>query len=114
MVFMNKFKIGISKKVWHEGIEVYIRKYVKHEYQDKFISKYFDGEKWKDLKEMECVNPSFLLDINESQYLMDCLYDCGIRPTEGNGSAGAMRATEKHLEDMRTLVFKKENVNGNP
>ncbi len=66
---------------------------------------YFDGEKWNEYKEMSIVNPSINLEMNEAQVLMDTLYDCGVRPTEVNGSAGAMRATEKHLEDMRKLVF---------
>jgi hypothetical protein len=42
----------------------------------------------------------------KAQKLMDDLWDCGIRPSEGSGSAGAMAATERHLEDMRSLVFK--------
>jgi hypothetical protein len=39
---------------------------------------------------------------------MDELWHAGIRPTEGAGSAGAMAATQRHLEDMRTLVFQPE------
>jgi hypothetical protein len=50
--------------------------------------------------------PSFTLDHETAQTLMDDLWQCGIRPTEGAGSAGAMRATERHLEDLRSLVFK--------
>lgn len=50
--------------------------------------------------------PSFMLDDQAAQTLMDDLWHCGLRPTEGAGSAGAMRAVERHLEDMRTLVFK--------
>lgn len=42
---------------------------------------------------------------NAAQVLMDDLWACGIRPTEGQGSAGAMRAMESHLADMRRLVF---------
>jgi hypothetical protein len=56
--------------------------------------------------EEACVpTPSFTLDIEQAQTLMDDLWNAGIRPTEGSGSAGAMRAVERHLEDMRTLVF---------
>ena len=40
------------------------------------------------------------------QQLMDELWRCGLRPTEGTGSAGSLAATQKHLEDMRSLVFK--------
>ena len=41
----------------------------------------------------------------EAQALMDRLWKAGFRPTEGAGSAGALGATQHHLEDMRTLVF---------
>ena len=54
-------------------------------------------------------NPTFVLDRVAAQLLMDDLWNCGLRPSEGTGSAGALRATEKHLEDMRRLVF-----NGKP
>lgn len=42
----------------------------------------------------------------EAQNLMDALWDAGLRPSEGSGSAGAMAATQRHLDDMRKLVFK--------
>jgi hypothetical protein len=47
------------------------------------------------------------IDLNDgaAQLLMDRLWECGLRPTEGSGSAGSLSATQKHLEDMRTLVF---------
>lgn len=53
-------------------------------------------------------DPTFVLRAEEAQALMDSLWMCGLRPSEGSGSAGAMAATQKHLEDMRTLVFKTE------
>lgn len=51
--------------------------------------------------------PSWVIDNEVAQTLMDDLWHCGLRPTEGAGTAGAMRATERHLEDMRKLVFDK-------
>lgn len=42
---------------------------------------------------------------NQAQSLMDRLWDCGIRPTEGQGSAGQISAVEKHLADMRTIAM---------
>lgn len=50
-------------------------------------------------------NASFRLTIDQAQTLMDDLWTAGLRPTEGHGSAGAMAATQKHLDDMRRLVF---------
>ena len=38
-----------------------------------------------------------------AQQLMDSLWQCGLRPSEGTGSAGAMRAVENHLKDMQDL-----------
>lgn len=50
--------------------------------------------------------PAFELKNEEAQNLMDSLWTIGFRPTEGSGSAGSLAATQKHLEDMRALVFK--------
>jgi hypothetical protein len=50
--------------------------------------------------------PTFSLEPEDAQALMDDLWNCGLRPSEGTGSAGALAATQKHLEDMRKLVFK--------
>lgn len=40
-----------------------------------------------------------------AQSLMDQLWDCGLRPTEGTGSAGALAAVERHLADMKIIAF---------
>lgn len=41
----------------------------------------------------------------EAQQLMDELWTAGLRPSEGTGSAGALAAAERHLNDMRKLAF---------
>lgn len=50
--------------------------------------------------------PFFKLSIDEAQNLVDELWRCGIRPTEGAGSAGSMQATERHLKDMQNIAFR--------
>ena len=45
-----------------------------------------------------------------AQLLMDDLWQAGLRPSEGTGSAGSLKATEKHLEDMRKIVAEKLKV----
>jgi hypothetical protein len=45
--------------------------------------------------------PTFRLEQVNAQALMDELWNCGIRPTEGTGSAGALAATQNHLKDMQ-------------
>lgn len=51
---------------------------------------------------------AMVLKRDDLQSLMDELWNVGIRPTEGTGSAGSLAATERHLADMRALVFKTE------
>lgn len=40
-----------------------------------------------------------------AQQLMDELWLCGIRPAEGQGSAGSLAATERHLKDMQAIAM---------
>lgn len=56
------------------------------------------------------LEPSLSLEPEAAQTLMDDLWNCGIRPTEGTGSAGALAATQRHLEDMRKLVFNERKL----
>lgn len=53
-------------------------------------------------------NPTFSLGESNTQLLMDELWNCGFRPSEGSGSAGAFAAQGSHLKDMQRLVFEKE------
>ena len=58
------------------------------------------------LEQEGCVVDSTMsLPMPTAQILMDELWRCGIRPTEGTGSAGSLAATERHLEDMRAIAF---------
>ena len=50
-------------------------------------------------------SPMLRLAIHEAQQLMDELWQCGLRPTEGTGSAGSLAATERHLKDMQTVAM---------
>jgi len=61
---------------------------------------------WEEAKDYNAVMPTFLLDDTALQVLMDDLWSCGIRPTEGNGNAGQLTATVHHLNDMRRIVEK--------
>lgn len=46
----------------------------------------------------------------EAQQLMDDLYRAGVRPSEGQGSAGQLSATQAHLADMRKIASHKLKV----
>jgi hypothetical protein len=49
--------------------------------------------------------PMLRLGIQQAQQLMDELWQCGLRPTEGSGSAGSLAATERHLKDMQLVAM---------
>lgn len=50
-------------------------------------------------------SPTLRLARQDAQQWIDALWSAGLRPTEGAGSVGALAATERHLADMRQLVF---------
>ena len=52
------------------------------------------------------INPDFTLSPNDAQQLIDDLWQAGLRPTEGTGSAGSLSATQNHLKDMRKISGK--------
>jgi hypothetical protein len=62
---------------------------------------------FKEQQKGNAVRPFMELYDEDTQALMDELWRAGFRPREGSGSAGSLAATEKHLEDMRRLVFDK-------
>jgi hypothetical protein len=51
--------------------------------------------------------PAFSLSPEDAQVLMDSLWECGLRPVQGAGSAGQLDAVKYHLEDMRKIVNNK-------
>lgn len=56
-------------------------------------------------EEGQLIEPSEALTVSleTAQELMDSLWQCGLRPSEGSGSAGALKATETHLKDMQEI-----------
>ena len=66
---------------------------------------------WRDLEEGQMYPYSWSIPLRCAQELMDDLWNCGIRPSEGTGSAGSLAATQAHLKDMRKLVETALDVN---
>jgi hypothetical protein len=53
----------------------------------------------------ETLSPFVEIENRHAQQLMDDLWDAGIRPSEGTGSAGTLAATQQHLADIKTVAF---------
>jgi len=69
---------------------------------------------FKAISEGELSEKALNISNESAQQLMDELWLCGYRPTEGTGSAGALAATQKHLEDMKKIsngALKKLGIN---
>ncbi len=77
--------------------------YNKIDHQDIYMAQPLEMKK---SKVGDAVEPFLEIDKDEAQQLIDSLWDCGLRPSEGSGSAGAMLAVQKHLADMQRIVFK--------
>lgn len=56
-------------------------------------------------------DPMLRMPVASAQNLMDELWNAGLRPSEGTGSAGSLAATERHLADMKTIAFHALKIN---
>lgn len=92
-------KIRAQSGVWRHDVEILIVE----QWQDgQAVAKPLEFEV---VKEGHRIEPTIRITTREAQQLMDDLWQCGLRPSEGTGSAGALKATQNHLQDMRRLVF---------
>ena len=89
-------KIRAHKNIFEELIELYI--FDKASVATPIV--------FKEREIGEYNEPTLTITTEQAQALMDNLYNLGIRPTDAKGSnAGALEATQKHLEDMRKIAF---------
>ncbi len=96
----HKTTIRAQSAPWNDAIEFLIIT------QDASGNKAFGANIRMETKlDHEGVLPTFSLSRDAAQLLMDELWNCHIRPTEGTGSAGSLKATQDHLEDMRKISF---------
>jgi hypothetical protein len=100
-------RVRVAKGPWSPGLQVLIS----HNQPGNGGLFVAEPLTFKPAAAFEPLEPQLELDDTEAQSLMDQLWQCGIRPTEGTGSAGAMAATQAHLADLRKLVFEDERLN---
>ncbi len=103
---LRDFKILARPVPWRGGIDIWIGA-TPILSSDKTVV--IDHIIWKE--NPDGLNPGdapLTINYQAAQRLIDDLWNCGLRPSEGSGSAGALKATQGHLADMRKLVFEKE------
>jgi hypothetical protein len=98
---MENWKVKIIDVGYKTALEMYI---FRQNYDGSTIHLYSDREEKTEMG----IRPAPTLELpHESlQELANVLGAMGIKPQQGFVE-GKLEATEKHLEDMRTLVFKK-------
>lgn len=97
--FDGEIEIVAQTESWYAGIGLLIRGHLKN--GESIFAKKIDLEP---IEPGSLVRPTVVLSNKDAQRLMDDLWHCGIRPTEGAGSAGSLLATENHLRDMQKIV----------
>ena len=97
---MAKVIIRAQATNWNNDIELLIR-------QGSCVARPIIMEKYDD---GNYCPPTTSIKLDSAQVLMDDLWNAGVRPTEGSGSSGSLRATESHLSDMRKIVSKNLEV----
>jgi len=101
----KKIKILSRRHPWDFGVQVLILN--EDSNGNQFVGKYV-FEKVEPGSSFE--HESISVRPTEAQLLMDELWNCGIRPSEGSGSAGSLKKTEDHLKDMRKIVSKQLGI----
>lgn len=95
--------IRAGKHIWSDSVEFMV---VLKPYEGKRrVLKELTEEDFVAHQEGHLIDPSFRIGSTEAQELIDSLWSCGYRPSQGSGSAGSLAATERHLKDMQKLTF---------
>lgn len=94
--------IRAQRELWNDTIAISLA----HRKPAPGILCIAEAVKFTERPEGAFVEPCLRLEPREAQRLIDELWDCGLRPSEGTGSAGSLKATERHLSDMQKIAFK--------
>lgn len=94
----RNFHAHAEPKWYSRSIAIYF-----YEKLDNGQTAFVENIVMKTVGEDEAVEPSdtFSVPLETAQELMDSLWQCGIRPSEGTGSAGSLKATQDHLKDLQ-------------
>ena len=98
--------IYVNREIWADSFSVYIRRGSGLYGSTRSIAQPIQFRVLEPKDEGTVAEPTMLITQQEAQEFIDSLWNAGLRPTEGSGSAGSLAATQRHLDDMRHIVFK--------
>lgn len=91
---------------WNDDLGVFLTKAVPGD--GRYLAEPLTFRKLEEAGLLE--EPTFTFRPEQAQALMDDLWNCGMRPTQGKQSEGVNAAQGNHLADMRAIAFAKLNV----
>ena len=108
----NKFSFYFGRNLGRDVIDVHI---VDCSYHGKNgMLSFIDSFTLRTTEDVgQRIDPALSITESDAQQMMNELWRIGIRPSDGTGSLGQLAATEKHLDDMRSLVFHNQNIKQN-
>ncbi len=101
MSFENKIEILAERRPFKGAIELTAITRIDHDR----IAVGLPITMKEQLSDASILGPTITLQMEQAQSLIDELWRCGLRPSEGTGSAGMLAATERHLKDMQKITF---------
>lgn len=103
------YEIRAARKPWGDGVDFLIME--RSWNQDRNAPRrVVTALTVSDIAPGSFYEPTVTLPDEAAQQLMDNLWAVGLRPTDAKASPGALASTERHLEDMRRLVFKVDGI----
>lgn len=102
---MIKRELRCQRQPWRDGVDVAVLEY---RFGDGPTTTWLGAPPVMGaIHEGEAIfEPTLTLTVQQAQQLMDELWSCGLRPTQGSGSAGSLAATERHLKDLQDILRK--------
>lgn len=101
---MQKWYFDLRRTMWSKSIDFHMAYRDEHGFsvaQNLVMERISD----EDAADGKVRGPFMSLPVESAQSLIDALWGVGLRPSEGTGSSGSLAATERHLDDMKTIAF---------
>jgi hypothetical protein len=97
---MTKFSLRVHESPWGAGTEL---AYFSESKRGVSVAKPLEFEP---LSQGSFITPTLVISTEQTQELFNELWRIGYRPKDGTGNSGHIEAINRHLDDMRRLVFK--------
>lgn len=97
---MRNFRVHAENRFYSDAIAIHLYERLSQDEVSLLTRLEFTTQKASEFVEPQ---EALILPREVAQQLVDALWQCGLRPSEGSGSAGALKATETHLKDMQEI-----------